>query len=86
MSNRLFNWIASLFDDDGGAGSACAAAGTADVADPMVNVDGTPMLPGGVLDVLGRVFGDSGTIFGNDMGSGSFGSDMDSSNPCGSDW
>lgn len=28
--------------------------------DPVVNVDGTPMLPGGCIDVMGKVFGDDG--------------------------
>ena len=87
MSNRIFGWIPSLFDDDMGTGSAPGAAtGSTDVVGPTVNVDGTPMLPGGILDVLGKVFGDSGTTFGSDMGGGTFGTDGDSSNIGGSDW
>lgn len=46
-----------------GAGGALAAAGIAGYAGPTVNVDGTPMLDGGVVDVMGKTYGDSGVSF-----------------------
>jgi hypothetical protein len=85
MSKRLFGWLTSLFNDDIDAADPLAVTGFADVAGSTVNVDGTPMMPGGVFDVLGKVFGDSGGIFGSDFGGDTFGTDMASSNFGGTD-
>lgn len=71
--------------DSIGAGSAVAAAGAAAIAGPMVNVDGTPMMDGGMFDVMGKAYGDSGTSFSHDFGGG-IGISMDSSSIGGSNW
>jgi hypothetical protein len=47
----------------------------------LVNVDGTPMMDDGMVDVMGKTYGDSGADFSLD-----FGCNMDSSSIGGSDW
>lgn len=73
-----------------GAAGALAAAGVALGDDdghsfhfgPTVNVDGTPMMDNGVIDVMGKTYGDSGDhSFGHD-----FGGSAGSSSIGGSDW
>jgi len=70
------------FMDDAGAGRALAAAGMAAIVAPLVNVDGTPMMEGGAVDVMGKSYGDSGS----DSGIDSFSGGMDSSGIGGHDW
>lgn len=72
-----------------GAAGAMAAAGVAMSDDghgfrfgPTVNVDGTPMMDNGMIDVMGKTYGDSGNhSFDHDFGSGA-----GSSGVGGSDW
>ena len=56
---------------------------------PLVNVDGTPMLDD-LIDVAGKVYGDSGTSFNHDVGTGmsdgGFSSGIDTHHNGGSDW
>lgn len=56
-------------------GPACADDNEYDhfSAGPTVNVDGTPMIEGTMLDVTGKVFGDSGDMFSSDDMAGGFG-------------
>ncbi|MBS0349097.1 MAG: hypothetical protein JSR69_21840 [Proteobacteria bacterium] len=70
----------SFLSRDVGASAALGAA----VVGPMVNVDGTPMTDGGTVDVMGKVYGDSGSSF-SDMG-GISSTDMGSSSIGGSNW
>lgn len=62
----------NTFQDTGSA-----AAG---FSSPSVNVDGTPMMDGGMFDVMGKAYGDSGTTFSNDFGGGMDASSIGSSN------
>lgn len=63
-------WIADAADEDErrrrqrmvsglGVGGALMASG---IAGPMVNTDGTPMLDGGAIDIMGRAYGDTHSI------------------------
>jgi len=67
-----------------------ATAGLASFA-PMFNVDGTPMMDGGMLDILGKPYGDTGFTIETDFGSvhcfgdSPFSSDMDSMHSSSSD-
>ncbi len=73
-----------------GAGGALAAAGIAGSPGPIANVDGTPMLDGGVVDVMGKTYGDSGTSFEHHASTGLSDSDAyistDSSDIGGMKW
>ena len=64
----------SFLNSDVGASAAIGAA----FAGPMFNVDGTPMMDGGMFDVMGKSYGDSGNSFSSDIG-GDMSSDMGSS-------
>lgn len=65
--------------DQLGAGGALAAAGIAGYGGPTANVDGTPMLDGGMVDVMGKTYGDTGTSFDHHASTGLSDSDAYSS-------
>lgn len=54
---------------DGGGAPRSDAHGLVGHTGPIVNVDGTPMLDD-CIDVAGKVYGDSGPTFKQDLGSG----------------
>lgn len=58
-------------DEDGYEGVLGAAVVMAVLNEGIsYNTDGTPMLPGGVIDIHGNTFGDTSSMFSSDVGTG----------------
>lgn len=79
-ASRSASWLAAGADDDHGrfhsqapvdsmATGSALHTGFGGRTGPLVNVDGTPMLDD-VIDVAGKVYGDSGTTFNHDLAAG----------------
>lgn len=90
-------WSGGGTDHDIDGGSADLAAGhglaepTSSPIKPVVNVDGTPMMPGGLVDMEGKPFGvsDVGSGLGGGLGgwlTGIASSDWSSGGGLGCDW
>lgn len=82
MSNFLSSIFSTLWQGlhghDGLSPDASTPGGMDTLFQPLVNLDGTPMLDS-TVDVLGKLYGDSGSSF-----TGS--TDMFGTGPHGSDW